>query len=372
MENSSDVQPKHSPLQRENGKEATVHQRERHQRQRGHRSDRLQERSSRKPRRDKEKPTMNEVKAGQEAVKLKVTVVDIDSVRDDHVKDETVGLLEAADPEDGLKHKSLGVFEWLLMVFVLVLVLSFLPFSIWFCIKVVREHERAVVFRLGHLLRGKPRGPGLLFYLPFLDVSHKVDIRLKMLKVPTHVVVTKDMLRPELSAVCYYQIENVALCITSLFSISSVLQSLVQAAVREVSAQHTCSHMLLQRRRTGEQVQVAVDAVACRWGIRVKRVDIDELSFPVELQQSVAAAEAETRIRQEARVKAAESEMVAWDGLRASIRRLQPALVLPLPPDLLNLNSDLPTPPPPPPPVPLLEEREDMTMGESERDSPMM
>uniref|UniRef100_A0A8C5I2H2 Band 7 domain-containing protein n=1 Tax=Gouania willdenowi TaxID=441366 RepID=A0A8C5I2H2_GOUWI len=103
----------------------------------------------------------------------------------------------------GLKHKSLGVFEWLLMVFVLVLVLSFLPFSIWFCIKVVREHERAVVFRLGHLLRGKPRGPGLLFYLPFLDVSHKVDIRLKI---------------PELSAVCYYQIENVALCITSLFN----------------------------------------------------------------------------------------------------------------------------------------------------------
>uniref|UniRef100_A0A3Q3GYZ3 Uncharacterized protein n=1 Tax=Labrus bergylta TaxID=56723 RepID=A0A3Q3GYZ3_9LABR len=60
----------------------------------------------------------------------------------------------------GLKRKNLGVFEWMLMVFVLALVLFLFPLSIWFCVKVVREHERAVIFRMGHLLRGRPRGPG--------------------------------------------------------------------------------------------------------------------------------------------------------------------------------------------------------------------
>uniref|UniRef100_A0A4W6CMY3 Podocin n=1 Tax=Lates calcarifer TaxID=8187 RepID=A0A4W6CMY3_LATCA len=160
--------------------------------------------------------------------------------------------------------------------------------------------DASVIFRLGHLLRGRPRGPGLLFYLPLLDVCHKVDIRLKMLKVPLHTVVTKDLVRPELSAVCYYQIENVALCSTALFSLSTVLQSLVQAAVRDVLAQHTFNHILLHRRRIGQQIQAAVDSVACRWGIRVERADIDELSFPVELQQSLAA-EAEVK-RQQARV----------------------------------------------------------------------
>ncbi|XP_061594980.1 podocin, partial [Cololabis saira] len=297
--------------------------------------------SVRKERLQKKKP---EAEMEQEA-KGKTTVVDIDSVRDDEVKEENLGLLEAAGQEDGLKQRNLGVFEWLLMVFVLAIVLLFLPLSIWFCVKVVREHERAVIFRLGHLLRGKPGGPGLIFHLPFLDVCHKVDIRLKTLLVPPHSVVTKDLARPELSVACYYQIENVALCSTSLFSLTPTLQSLVQAASRDAVAQHTSSRILLNRRRIGEQIRAAVDAVACRWGIRVERTDIDEFTFPVELQQSLAA-EAEAK-RQQQQVKAAESEMSAWGGFRNSLRHLQPALVLPLPPDLLNMNSDLPPLPPP-------------------------
>lgn len=85
---------------------------------------------------------------------------------------------------------------------------------------------------------------------------------------------TKDLVRPELSAVCYYQIENVALCSTALSSLATVLQTLVQAAVRDVLAQHTFSHILLHRRRMGLQIQSAVDAVACHWGICVERADM--------------------------------------------------------------------------------------------------
>uniref|UniRef100_A0A3P8PRP6 Podocin n=1 Tax=Astatotilapia calliptera TaxID=8154 RepID=A0A3P8PRP6_ASTCA len=301
-------------------------------------------------------------------VKVKSTVVDIDSVRDNEVKDENVGLLEAAELLifSGLKHKKLGVCEWLLMVFVLALVLLFFPLSIWFCVKVVREHERAVIFRLGHLLRGKPRGPGLFFHLPLLDVCHKVDIRLKMLKVPPHVVVTKDLVRPELSAVCYYQIENVALCSSAVSSLTAVLQSLVQAAVRDVLAQQTFSHVLLHRRKIGEQIQATVDSFACRWGVRVERADIDELSFPAELQQSLAAA-AEAKRQQQIKVSAAESEMAAWDGFRASLRHLQPALVLPFPP---SLNSDVSPLPPPPPPC--VEGDGGVSPEEPDTDSPMM
>nr|XP_019954100.1 PREDICTED: podocin [Paralichthys olivaceus]XP_019954101.1 PREDICTED: podocin [Paralichthys olivaceus] len=337
-------------------------------RQRPSKAGRAPEGRKEKPR--KEKPKTNDVKGEQEEVKLKSTVVDIDRVRDDEVKEENMGLLEAAEQDDGLKRMDLGVFEWLLMAFALALVLLFLPLSIWFCFKVVREHERAVIFRLGHLLRERPRGPGLLFYLPLLDVCHKVDIRLKMLKVPPHTVVTKDLVRPELSAVCYYQIENVALCSTALSSLTTVLQTLVQAAVRDVLAQHTFSHILLHRRRIAQQIQAAVDSVACRWGIRVERADIDELSFPVELQQSLAA-EAEAKRQQQARVKEAEVEAASWEGFRASFRHLHPALVLPFPPDLLSVTSDHSSLPPPPPP-PAEEEEGRVTEGERETDSPMM
>ncbi|XP_074525057.1 podocin [Halichoeres trimaculatus] len=318
----------------------------------------------------KERLEKNEVKVEPE-LKVKSTVVDIDSVREKEVKEENLGLLEAAE-EDGLKRKNLGVFEWLLMVFVLILVLIFFPFSIWFCVKVVREHERAVIFRLGHLLRERPRGPGLLFYLPFVDVCHKVDVRLKMLKVPLHTVVTKDLVRPELSAVCYYQIENIALCSSALFSLTTVLQTLVQSVVRDILAQHTLGHVLLHRRKTGEQIQAAVDSVACRWGIRVERVDLDELSFPVELQQSLAA-EVEAKRQQQARVKATEEDRDLWEGFRASLRLLHPALVLPIAPDLLNVTPDLSSlPPPPPPPPPAMEEDGVTSRKDHETDSPMM
>ncbi|KAM3619170.1 uncharacterized protein V6R79_004057 [Siganus canaliculatus] len=320
----------------------------------------------RKEKTQREKTAKDQETEEQEVeVKPKSTVVDIDRVREE-VKEENLGLLEAAEQEDGLKRKSLGVFEWLLMVFVLAVVLLFLPFSIWFCVKVVREHERAVVFRLGHLLRGRPKGPGLLFYLPLLDVCHKVDVRLTMLKVPAHTVVTKDLVRPELSAVCYYQIENVALCSTALFSLTTVLQTLVQAVVRDVLAQHTLSHILLHRRNIGMKIQAGVDAVACRWGVRVERTDIDELSFPAELQQSLSEAEA----KRKKQAKAAEGERDAWEGFRASLRLLQPALVLPIAPDLLSVTPDLASLPLPPPPPPEGEERE--TEGETETDSPMM
>ncbi|XP_035509734.1 podocin [Morone saxatilis] len=370
MEKSSDVHPSHPPRSRmtprkERERGALVPPRS--HRQRPSKTGRVPEAPPvRKERLQKEKPETNKVKVEQETeMKVPSTVVDIDNVREDEVKEENLGLLEAAEQEDGLKRKNLGVFEWLLMVFVLVLVLLFFPLSIWFCVKVVREHERAVIFRLGHLLRGRPRGPGLLFYLPLLDVCHKVDIRLKMLKVPPHTVVTKDLVRPELSAVCYYQIENVALCSAALSHLTPVLQTLVQAVIRDILAQHTFSHILLHRRNIGQKIQAGVDSVACRWGIKVERADIDELSFPVELQQNLAA-EAEAKRQHQVRAKAAEGERDAWEGFRASLRLLHPALVLPLPPDLLSVTPDLSSLPPPPPPA--IEGEGGMT----ETDSPMM
>ncbi|XP_032382058.1 podocin isoform X1 [Etheostoma spectabile] len=362
MEKSSNVNSPRSRMTPRKERESGASVPPRSHRHRPSKAGRVPEVSSvRTSRLQKEKPETNEVK-------VRSTVVDIDSVREEEVKEESLGLLEAAEQE-GLKRKNLGVFEWLLMVFVLALVLLFLPLSIWFCFKVVREHERAVIFRLGHLLRGKPRGPGLLFYLPILDVCHKVDIRLKMLKVPPHRVVTKDLVRPELSAVCYYQIENVALCSTALSSLTTVLETLVQSVVRDILAQHTFSHILLHRRKIGQQIQAAVDSVACRWGIRVERADIDELSFPVELQQSLAA-EAETKRQRQVRVNAAEGERDAWEGFRASLRLLHPALVLPLPPDLLSLNPDLSSLPAPPPLS--VEGEGGTTEVEPDTDSPMM
>lgn len=87
-------------------------------------------------------------------------------------------------------------------------------------------------------------------------------------------VVTKDLARVEVCAVCYYQIENVTLCSSALSSLTTVLPNLVQAVIRDILAQHTFSHILQHRRWIGRKIQAAVDSVACRWGIKVERADM--------------------------------------------------------------------------------------------------
>ncbi|KAF5898558.1 podocin-like [Clarias magur] len=302
------------------------------------------------------------------------TVINVDSVRQRTNKEneELLGLLESEWHEDASKLQRLGVCELLLTIAALATVIFFFPISIWFCVKIVREYERAVVFRLGHLLERKPRGPGLLFYLPFLDVCHKVDIR----------VVTKDLVCTQVSAVCYYRVENVSVCYSSLAGVPAVLQALVQVSVREVLAHHTFTSILQKRSEVAHQIQllhmsicyiclmldfffllleIALDSIACRWGIKVERAEIEDLFLPPELQQNFAV-EAEAKRQAQIQVIAAEGEKAACEALKASIDSLsdsplaiqlrllqllqtmrsdQPAVLLSLPPALYNQSLQL-------------------------------
>ncbi|XP_044936922.1 podocin isoform X7 [Mustela putorius furo] len=117
------------------------------------------------------------------------TVVDVDEVRGSGEEGtEVVALLESERPEEGTKSSGLGICEWLLVLTSLLFIIVTFPFSIWFCIKVAQEYERVLIFRLGHLLPGRAKGPGLFFFLPCLDTYHKVDLRLQTLEIPFHEV----------------------------------------------------------------------------------------------------------------------------------------------------------------------------------------
>ncbi|XP_056112496.1 podocin [Rhinichthys klamathensis goyatoka] len=319
------------------------------------------------PHKRREKPEVTEEEESGESKEPQMisssTVVNVDSVRERIKEDreELLGLLETEGPGEGLKKRYLGVCEQLLIVLVLSVVIFFFPILIWFCVKIVREHERAVIFRLGHLLQKRPRGPGLMFYLPFLDVCHIVDVRLKILKIPPHTVVTKDLVCTEVSAVCYYRIENVSVCYSSLAGVPDVLQALTQVSVREILAHHAFTDILLDRKRMAQEVQVTLDSVTCRWGIKVERAEIEEISLPPALQHNFAV-EAEARRQAQVKVIAAEGEKAACEALKASVESLsgsplvmhlrllqllhnlrseQPAVVLNIPPDVLTQSIDI-------------------------------
>uniref|UniRef100_A0A672T3C8 Podocin n=1 Tax=Sinocyclocheilus grahami TaxID=75366 RepID=A0A672T3C8_SINGR len=324
------------------------------------------------PRKRKEKTEVTEEEEERgEAKEAQIisssTVVNVDSVRE-RIKvdrEELLGLLETEGPGEALKKRYLGICELLLIVLVLSVVIFFFPISIWFCVKVYCERTRAVKFQLGHLLQKSPRG--LMFYLPFLDVCHIVDIRLKILKILLHPVVTKDLVCTEVSAVCYYRIENVSVCYSSLAGVPDVQQALTQVSVREILAHHAFTDILLDRKRMAQEIQfsfvgqVSLDSVTCRWGIKVERAEIEEISLPPELQHNFAV-EAEARRQAQVKVISAEGEKATCEALKASVESLsgsplvvhlrllqllnnlrseQPAVVLNIPSDVLTQSIDL-------------------------------
>uniref|UniRef100_A0A663M083 Podocin n=1 Tax=Athene cunicularia TaxID=194338 RepID=A0A663M083_ATHCN len=279
------------------------------------------------------------------------TVVDVDEVISDEEM-EAMALLDSERQEEGVKSPGLGICEWLLTILSFLFVLMTFPISIWFCMKVVREYERAIVFRLGHLLPGRARGPGLFFFLPCLDTYHKVDLRLKTLEIPFHQVVTKDMVTLEIDAVCYYRLENASLLLTTLTSISSAIQLLVQTTTKRLLAHRAFSELLLERKSISQEIKVLPpweDSIAS-----------NNVQLPAEVRQSLAV-EAEAQRQAKVRVIAAEGEKAASESLRmaaeilssapaaAQLRYLHAlhslmaekpaAFILPLPLDAMSLVS---------------------------------
>ncbi|XP_048799788.1 podocin [Lagopus muta] len=294
------------------------------------------------------------------------TVVDVDDVISDEEM-EAMMLLDSEHQEEGMKSPGLNICEWLLTILSFLFIVMTFPISVWFCMKVVREYERAIVFRLGHLLPGRARGPGLFFFLPCLDTYHKVDLRLKTLEIPFHQVVTKDMVTLEIDAVCYYRLENASLLLTTLTSISSAIQLLVQTTTKRLLAHRAFSELLLERKSISQEIKVALDAVTGCWGIKVERTEINNVQLPAEVQQSLAV-EAEAQRQAKVRVIAAEGEKAASESLRmaaeilssapaaAQLRYLHAlhslaaekpaAFILPLPLDPTNLVSPATRSPP--------------------------
>ncbi|XP_070602761.1 podocin [Erythrolamprus reginae] len=325
------------------------------------------EKMAHRPKTSKERPQSNQKKFKKDTKSTlqagnqihTSTVVDVDDVVSFDEEMEVMALLESEKQEEGLKSPGLGICEWLLVILSLLLIIITFPISIWFCMKIVREYERAILFRFGHILQGKPRGPGLFFLLPCLDTYHKIDIRLKTLEIPLCEVITNDMAVLELNTVCYYRMENVTLLMTTLANRSNAVQMLVQTITKRLLAHWTFIDILMERKSISQEIKVAVDAITCQWGIKVELTEIKDIRLPTELQVSLSA-QAEAQRHAKVRVIAAEGEKAASESLKIAAETLchtpaaiqlrylhtlqnlssekPPTLVLPLPFDPLSLS----------------------------------
>merc|ERR1712179_95280 len=195
-------------------------------------------------------------------------------------------------------------------------VLTF-PFTIWGCVKIVQEYERAVIFRLGRLRSGGAKGPGLFFILPCIDTYRCVDLRTGAFDVPPQEILTRDSVTINVDAVVYYQVSNplAAICNNDDYNRSTRL--LAATTLRNILGTRNLSEILSERESIGDTMHQMLDRATDPWGVHVDRVEIKDVCIPKNMQRSMAA-EAEATRDARAKVIAAEGEQKSSHALKVA------------------------------------------------------
>ncbi len=231
-------------------------------------------------------------------------------------------------------------------------------FVVWIvrCLNILPEYERAVVFRLGRVLKDA-KGPGLVLILWPIDRIVKVSLRVVTWEVPPQDIITRDNVSLKVNAVVYFRVVNATQAILEVENFRFAVEQAAQTALRSVLGEVELDDLLSQREILNEKLQVILDDHTEPWGVKVTRVNVKQLDLPQEMQRAIAAqAEAERERRAkviaatgefQASAKLAEAaEVLSRQPIAITLRYLQTLIeigveknttvVFPLPLDLLS------------------------------------
>jgi regulator of protease activity HflC (stomatin/prohibitin superfamily) len=181
-------------------------------------------------------------------------------------------------------------------------------------IKVAREYERGVVFRLGRLLP-EPKGPGLFLLIPIVDRMVKVDLRTVTLNVPPQEVITKDNVPVRVNAVAYFRIVKPEDAIVQVENFMVATSQIAQTTLRSVLGQHQLDELLSEREKINAILQEIIDEATAPWGIKVSIVEVKDVEIPQGMQRAMAR-QAEAERERRAKVINAEGEFQASERLK--------------------------------------------------------
>jgi regulator of protease activity HflC (stomatin/prohibitin superfamily) len=207
-------------------------------------------------------------------------------------------------------------------------------------IKVAREYERGIIFRLGRLLPD-PKGPGLFLLIPVVDRMVKVDLRTITLTVPPQEVITKDNVPVRVNAVAYFRIVAPKDAIVQIENFMVATSQIAQTTLRSVLGQHVLDELLSEREKINAILQGIIDESTAPWGIKVSIVEVKDVEIPSSMQRAMAR-QAEAERERRAKIINAEGEFQAAERLKdaAAVIGEQPvALQLRYLQTLLELGS---------------------------------
>jgi regulator of protease activity HflC (stomatin/prohibitin superfamily) len=196
----------------------------------------------------------------------------------------------------------------------LVVVLFVLVLFLVSAIKVAREYERGVIFRLGRLLP-EPKGPGLFLLIPIVDRMVKVDLRTITLNIPPQEVITKDNVPVRVNAVAYFRILAPKDAIVQVENFMVATSQVAQTTLRSVLGQHQLDELLSERDKINVILQGIIDEQTAPWGVKVSIVEVKDVEIPQGMQRAMAR-QAEAERERRAKIISAEGEFQASERLR--------------------------------------------------------
>jgi regulator of protease activity HflC (stomatin/prohibitin superfamily) len=200
------------------------------------------------------------------------------------------------------------------LLIVIAVIAFFLLIFLSAAIKVAREYERGVVFRLGRLLQ-PPKGPGLFILIPVIDRMVRVDLRTITLNVPPQEVITKDNVPVRVNAVAYFRIVDPSAAIVQVENFMVATSQIAQTTLRSVLGQHLLDELLSERDKINAILQQIIDEATAPWGIKVSIVEVKDVEIPAGMQRAMAR-QAEAERERRAKVINAEGEYQASERLK--------------------------------------------------------
>jgi regulator of protease activity HflC (stomatin/prohibitin superfamily) len=203
---------------------------------------------------------------------------------------------------------------------ILFTILFFVILILSSAIKILREYERGVVFRLGRLIGAK--GPGLIFLIPLVDRMVRVSLRTIVMDVPPQDIITKDNVSLKVNAVVYFRVVQAEKAIVEVEDYLNATSQLSQTTLRSVLGQSQLDELLAERDKINRELQKIIDNQTEPWGIKVSNVEVKHVDLPPEMQRAMAR-QAEAERERRAKIIHAEGEFQASQKLKEAAQIIE-------------------------------------------------
>ncbi|HEX6618434.1 MAG TPA: slipin family protein [Solirubrobacteraceae bacterium] len=180
---------------------------------------------------------------------------------------------------------------------------------LWASVRILKQYERGVQFRLGRLRDG-PRGPGLIFIIPLVDRVRRVSLRIVTMPIQSQGIITRDNVSVDIAAVAYYRVKDAVRSVIAIEDVAAAINQIAQTTLRSVVGQHTLDEALAETDKINQHIREILDVQTEDWGVEVTLVELKDIQLPDTMKRAMAK-QAEAEREKRAKIIAAEGEALA-------------------------------------------------------------